>query len=293
MERYMREWWHKEGFIQIYSPKLMSTGSEGGAELFEVKYFEQKAYLAQSPQFYKQMAMAAGFEKIFEIAPVFRANPSHTTRHDTEFTSLDVEMSYITSEEDVMQMEEKWLTHVMSRIKEEYGETISRLYGVEVVVPTLPFPRMTMSQVQAAIRERGYTGLETDLDTAGEKLLSQYVLEKYDHQFVFITQYPHAVRAFYHMRSGKFSKGYDLLWKGVEITTGAQREHRPEILKAQAVERGVKLEEIEDYLQFFAHGCPPHGGFGLSPSRLLMLLLELGNVREATFVPRDQGRLRP
>jgi len=295
MESAMREFWLKNGFIQIYSPKFMSTPSESGAELFSVDYFGKKAYLAQSPQFYKQMAMASGFEKVFEIGPVFRANPSHTTRHDTEFTSIDVEISFIESHEDVMKFEEEWLAFMLKKIKQKFGEEIKEVFGVDVTIPKLPFPRLTMQEVMVLLKEKGYSS-ETDLDAEGEKLICEIVKEKFKHNFVFITEYPWSVRPFYHMRKDgdkNLTKSFDLLWKGLEITTGAQREHRHEILKQQAIEKKLNLGPIEDYLNFFRYGCPPHGGFGLSPTRLLMILLDIKNVREVTFVPRDTERLRP
>lgn len=295
MEHAMREFWSKEGFIQIYSPKIMGAPSESGAELFSMEYFGKTAYLAQSPQFYKQMAMAAGFEKVFEIGPVFRANPSHTTRHDTEFTSIDVEMSFIDSHEDVMKFEEEWLAHTIRRIKEAYGEELEESFEITIQVPTTPFPRMTLNEAHSLLREKGRTP-QGDLDAEDERVLSEIIKEKYNHEFVFVTEYPITVRPFYHMRTGEenqYTKSFDLIWKGVEITTGAQREHHHDILKEQALEKGLNLEPIKDYLNFFKYGCPPHGGFGLSPSRVLMLLLELKNVREATFLPRDTERLRP
>ncbi len=297
VEQAMREWWKKNEFIQVYSPKFMGTASETGAELFEVKYFGRKAYLAQSPQFYKQMAMSAGFEKIFEIGPVFRANKSHTTRHDTEFTMIDMEISYIDSHDDVMKAEESWMAYILQRVKEEYSDEIKEVYGADIIVPTLPFPRMTMAEVIDLLKkERNYTSPhEGDLDAEGEKLICELVKEKYGHEFLFITEYPWSVRPFYHMKTkdGNHTKSYDLVWKGLEITTGAQREHRPEILKNQAIEKGLHLEVLEDYINFFKYGCPPHGGFGFSPTRLLMLMLDIKNVREVTFLPRDTERLRP
>ena len=296
MEKAMREWWSKNDFIQIYSPKLMGAPSESGAELFSLDYFGKKAYLAQSPQFYKQMAMASGFEKIFEIGPVFRANPSHTTRHDTEFTMIDMEISYIDSHEDIMKIEEEWITFVLQRIKEKFGKEIKETFGVDVEVPKIPFPRLTMKEALKLLEEKeGYKG-QDDLDAEGEKLISKIVKEKYGHDFVFITEYPYSIRPFYHMKKETdktLTKSYDLIWKGLEITTGAQREHRYKILKEQAIEKKLNLEPIKDYLNFFRFGCPPHGGFAVSPTRMLMILLDLKNVREVTFLPRDTSRLNP
>ncbi len=296
MEKAMREWWDKKGFLQVYSPKFMPAPSESGAELFEVKYFGKKAYLAQSPQFYKQMAMAAGFEKIFEIGPVFRANPSHTSRHDTEFTMIDMEVSFIDSHEDVMKVEESWINYFISRVKEEFGEEIKKVFDVDVVVPQIPFPRVTMAEAQKLVRAKGYGGPNDDLDADGEKLLYESIKEKFGHEFVFVKDYPWSARPFYHMKhkdNPDLTKSFDLVWKGVEVTTGAQREHRLEILKKQATNKKINLQLIEQYLNFFKYGCPPHGGFAISPTRFLMLMLNLKNVREVTFLPRDTERLTP
>jgi len=297
MEAAMREYWLSHGFIQIHSPKLVAGATESGAELFSLDYFGKKASLAQSPQFYKQMAMSSGFEKVFEIGPVFRANPSHTTRHDTEFTSVDVEISFVESEETVMKTEEEWLKHVLTRVKEKHGEEIKKAFGVEVVVPTLPFPRITMKDAHEVLKkEFNYKIKDSDLDPEGERLLVEYVKKKFKHEFVFVKEYPVSVRPFYHMRKEgepTITKSFDLLWKGMEITTGAQREHHYEQLKKQAIEKKVPMEGIKEYLEFFRYGCPPHGGYGLSPSRMLMLMLGLKNVREVTFLPRDTERLNP
>jgi len=173
--------------------------------------------------------------------------------------------------------------------------TSEEVFGVEVKVPKLPFPRMTMAEAVKLLANEGYTPTEEgDLDAEGEKLLCEVIKKKHKHEFVFVTEYPWAVRPFYHMKNDKgLTKSYDLIWKGLEITTGAQREHRHDILKDQAIEKELDLKLIKDYLEFFKYGCPPHGGFGLSPTRFIMLLLGLGNVREVTFLPRDTDRLNP
>ncbi|MBT9169285.1 MAG: Aspartate--tRNA(Asp/Asn) ligase [Syntrophomonadaceae bacterium] len=299
VEHAMRSFWKSEGFIEIHSPKFMGSASESGAELFEVKYFDRKAYLAQSPQFYKQMAMAAGFDRVFEIGPVFRANPSFTSRHDTEFTSVDVEISWIESHEDVMQLEERWLRHILQVVKDEYGEKIKTVFGTEIVVPNLPFPRLTMAEAYEILDQMGHRierGEKGDLDPEGERLLCRHFKEKTGHEFVFVTEYPSVVRPFYHMRpEGKphLTKSFDLLWKGLEITTGAQREHRYDILVEQAKEKGLALEPIQYYLDFFRYGCPPHGGYGFGLTRMLMVMLNLKSVREVTFLYRGVNRLTP
>ncbi|MFA7308890.1 MAG: aspartate--tRNA(Asn) ligase [Patescibacteria group bacterium] len=297
MEQAFREYWTSNGYIEIHSPKLISTASETGAEVFEVKYFDRKAYLAQSPQFYKQMANAAGFEKVFEVGPVFRAEPSFTTRHATEFVGYDAEWSYINSHEDVMAEEEKTIAYVVEKVKAQYGEQIKELCDREVVVPTLPFPRISIADAKVILKERGVPSeKEGDLSPEEERAIAAYALEKYNNEFVFITDYPISVRPFYHMRhedNPGLTKSFDLLWNGLEITTGAQREHRYDVLIAQAKEKGMNLEHLEFYTNFFRYGCPPHGGYGMGPNRMLMKLMNLENVREASFVYRGVKRLTP
>lgn len=293
LENFMRAYWVSNDFIEIHSPKLLGAPSESGAELFELDYFGQKAYLAQSPQFYKQMAMSAGFDKVFEIGPVFRANPSFTSRHDTEFTSVDVEMSWIDSHFDIMDLEEDWLCFVLQGIEAECS--LEKEFGITFKAPKSPFPRIAFSEAINILSDVGHTIPEgEDIDPQGEKLLYNYVKEKYGHEFVFIYDYPVSVRPFYHMRHStdtSITKSYDLLWKGIEITTGAQREHRYALLKQQSEEKG--LSQVDFYLNFFKYGCPPHGGFGLGLTRMLMILLGFNNVREVTFLYRGPKRLTP
>ena len=293
----MREYWQQEKFIEIHSPKLMGTASESGAELFELPYFDTTAYLAQSPQFYKQMAMAAGLDRVFEIAPVFRADPSFTSRHTTEFTSVDVEMAWIENHEDVMQFEAHWLQHTLKHVIEKHGQDIQAHFNRQLTVPQIPFPQLTMAEALNILNEKGHIPeREGDLDPQGERLIGEHIRNTQRHEFVFITDYPTSVRPFYHMRYAEqpnITKSFDLLWNGLEITTGAQREHRLDILAKQAIEKGLSLEGIEFYLNFFKYGCPSHGGFGFGLSRMLMILLGLTNVRETTFLPRTPNRLHP
>ena len=286
-----------KSYIEIHSPKMMSTPSESGAELFEVKYFDRKAYLAQSPQFYKQMAMAAGFERVFEIGPVFRAEPSFTTRHATEFQGFDLEKSFIESHQDIIKEEEEMLAFTIEKIKAKYGEEIKEHFDREVVIPTLPFPQITLADAKKILSERGISSeKEDDLSPEEERGISEYVKEKHGHEFVFITEYPHGGRAFYHMRlesDPNLTKGFDLLWNGIEITTGAQREHRYDVLVKQAEERNMPLEGLQFYFDFFKYGCPPHGGFGAGPERMMMKLLNLESIREVSFLYRGVKRLTP
>jgi nondiscriminating aspartyl-tRNA synthetase len=297
-ERAMRDFWAKEGFIELHSPKLTGAATESGAELFKLEYFDRMATLAQSPQFYKQMAMAAGFGKVFEVGPVFRANPSFTSRHDTEFTSVDTEISWIDSHEDVMSFEERWLAHTLALVKEAHGEQIAATFDTELIVPDVPFPRITLEDAKAMLREAGHDVPPAghDLDPPSERALSALVKEQHGHEFTFVTDYPTSVRPFYHMRyedRPTVTKSFDLLWRGIELTTGAQREHRHEQLLAQAREKSVDTAAIEYYLDFFRFGAPPHGGFGFGLTRLLMQMLGQENVREVTFLYRGPHRLEP
>jgi len=299
LEMAMREYWLQHGFVEVHSPKFTGSPSESGAELFSLDYFDRKAYLAQSPQFYKQMAMAAGFERIFEIGPVFRADPSFTSRHMTEFTGVDMEISWIDSHEDVMAFQENWLQYCYARVKELHGDAIKETFDVDLVVPQVPFPRIPMREAIEILKSRGYVmpaDKKGDIDPAGEREIAAYVKEKYNHDFVFLTDWPVTVRPFYHMRldgDDTLTRSFDLIANGLEITTGAQREHRVEVLTKQAFEKGLTLEPIQYYLDFFRYGCPPHGGFGLGLSRLMMVLLNLPNIREAVYIFRGPTRLNP
>ena len=294
--RAMRGYLYDNDFTEIHTPKLIGAASESGSEVFEVNYFGDKAYLAQSPQFYKQMAMASGFGKVFEVAPAFRAENSNTNRHATEFTSFDLEFSYIDSYEDVMDLEEELLVAGLSAVKEKYGDLIKKLYGVDVIVPTRPFPRIKLQDLYQELSNRyGYIVPDHDIgdmNAEAEKLTSRYAKEVYGHEFIFVTDFSKAKRPFYHMRKDDVPQGYDLIWTGTEITTGAQREHRYDVLESQANEKGLG-EDIKFYKDFFKYGCPPHGGFALGIDRMTMLLLGLPSLKETMFLFRGPNRITP
>ncbi|MFJ7246075.1 aspartate--tRNA(Asn) ligase [Kitasatospora sp. NPDC098652] len=298
LEQGLRAYAHAQGATEMHTPKLMGTASESGAEVFEVGYFGRSAYLAQSPQFFKQMAIAAGIDKVFEIGPVFRAEPSFTSRHATEFTGVDVELAWIDDVEEVMAFEERMLAHAIAEVADRHGEAIAEHFGVEVTVPTTPFPRITMAEAQEILREGGWDreGVKDDLDPEGERAIAAHLKEATGHEFAFITRYPVGIRPFYHRRPADdptVTLSFDLLWKGLEITTGAQREHRYDVLLEQAAEKGLGAEPMRDYLNAFRYGCPPHGGFGMGLGRVLMVLLGLPSIREATFLFRGPNRLTP
>lgn len=277
-----------EDFMQIYTPCLMNTASESGSEVFEVKYFDTKAYLSQSPQFYKQMAIASGFEKVFMTGPVFRAEASFTSRHVTEFTGWDFEFAYINSYADIMDLEERVLISAFKKASE---------LKIDIEIPTAPFPRLSLKEVKERLKAIGISSeKEHDLSPEEEREICRLVKEEQGHDFVFVTDYPIAARPFYHMRhedDQNLTKSFDLLYRGLEITTGAQREHRLDVLEKQAIEKGMDLDELKDYLNFFRYGCPPHGGVGIGPARIIMKMLNIDNVKEVCFLPRDVKRLRP
>ena len=292
----MREFLLNNDFTEIHTPKLIGAASESGSEVFEVKYFDRLAYLAQSPQFYKQMAIASGLERVFELAPSFRAENSNTNRHATEFTSLDLEFAYINDYQDVMDMEEDLLIAGLTKVKEAYGKDIKELFGEEVIVPKKPFPRIKLQDLYQELNTRyGYQIPDTDIgdmNAETEKLTSKYAMEVYNSEFIFVTDFAKTKRAFYHMRKNDVPEGFDLIWKGMEITTGAQREHRYDVLKSQAEEKELG-KDIEFYLEFFRYGCPPHGGFAIGIDRLTMLLLGIPSIKEEMFLFRGPSRLTP
>ena len=292
----MREFVVNNNFVEIHTPKIISAASESGADVFEIKYFDRKAYLAQSPQFYKQMAMCSGFDRVFEIAPAFRAENSNSYRHTTDFTSFDIEMSYIESLEELMYFEEDLFIAGLTAVKEEYGEKIKEMFNVDVIIPTKPFPRIKLEELYNILeKEYGFKmNYEDvgDMNAESEKLASKYIKEKYGHEFVFITDFSAKKRAFYHKRENGVPQGADLIWKGCETTTLALREHRYEILCEQAKEKGLS-EDVKFYLEFFKYGCPPHGGFALGVDRITMLLLETGSLKETMFIFRGPSRIEP
>ena len=244
------------------------------------------------------MAMCAGFERVLINTPVFRAEKSHTKKHATEFSGFDIELSYVNSQEDVMKFEEELLAYAIQKVYDKYGKQVKELLGVDIVVPKLPFPRISMKEAYSVLRDKLNMPIKDgeDFNTEQEVALCKYMEEKHGHQFFFVTEYPTAVRAFYTMAKEdepEYSKSYDLYFKDVEITSGAQREHRPDVLKKQIVDRGINPTPMTDYINFFKNGCPPHGGFGLGLDRLLMLLLDLPSLKEAMYIFRGPDRLNP
>ncbi|HWG73508.1 MAG TPA: aspartate--tRNA(Asn) ligase [Acidimicrobiales bacterium] len=295
LEKAMRKVWDAHGFVELHTPKLMATGPRP-EELFALDYFDGRAWLAQSPQFYKQMAMAAGLERVFEIGPVFRAEAALDGRHATEFTSVDVEMAWIDSEADVMAFAEEWICYTVAAVADRHGEQIAQSGRGPVAALRAPFPRVTLAEAWEIAQRCGHPGGEGDLDPDAERSLGDAIADQHGSEMVWVTDYPAPLRPFYHMASSEGSpltRSFDLLWKGLEVASGAQREHRHDRLVAQARSRERALGPIGHYLDFFRFGCPPHGGFGFGLNRLLMCLLGYDDLREVTLLPRDRIRLSP
>jgi nondiscriminating aspartyl-tRNA synthetase len=282
-------------FSEIHTPKLISSSTEGGSEMFTVNYFERRAFLAQSPQFYKQMMVGAGFERVFEIGAAYRAELHNTWRHLNEYISLDVEMGFINDEFDLMDLEEGFLNHLFKQLKLNCPEALA-LHGI-VLPEEVKIPRIPLSEVQVLLLEKfGKRSPVGNIDAEGEILLSKYVKETYGSDFVFLTKYPISKRPMYTMPDSEYeemTKSFDLIYKGLEITTGGQRIHDYEMLKGNIVKFGLAPEDFSFYLNSFKYGMPPHGGFAIGLERLTMKILDLENVREATLLPRDMKRLEP
>lgn len=296
MEYSMREYWVNNNFMEIHTPKISGASAESGAETFKLDYFGTPACLSQSPQFYKQMALASGFDKVFEIGPAFRAENSHTSYHAAEINMIDVELAWIDSEEDVMDHEEALLKYTFSKINDKYREDIKKVFNIEIDNYDVKFPRITFSDAKKIIREKyGYEAEnKLDFERKEEELICKYAKDEYKSDFVFITKYPYSARPFYHMLDENgLTKSFDLLYRGLEITTGSQREHRIDILETQAKEKGINTKSLQFYLDFFKYGCPPHGGFAIGSARLLMQIFGIDNIREATLIYRGPTRLNP
>ena len=293
--RGFREFLHEEGFTEIHSPKIGARGAEGGANLFRLEYFHKHAVLAQSPQFYKQM-MVGVFDRVFETAPVFRAEKHNTKRHLNEYTSLDFEMGYIESFEDIMQMETGFLQYTMTLLEKEYAKELKVL---DVTLPKVDeIPQVRFDKAKELVAEKYNRKIRNpyDLDPEEESLIGQYFKEELGADFVFVTHYPSKKRPFYAMddpADPTYTLSFDLLFHGLEITTGGQRIHDYQMLADKIADRGMTQEGMEQYMLIFKHGMPPHGGLGIGLERLTMKILEEENVRETTLFPRDLSRLEP
>ena len=288
------EFLRQNEFIEVKTSKIGANETEGGTNVFEIKYFDRSAFLAQSPQFYKQMLVGTSFERVFEIGPVFRAEKHNTVRHLNEYTSLDFEMSYIKDEQDVIDVQERMIKFILKNIKDKYSDVLERL-GVDMRIPDT-IPRIHFIQALEIAESLGVKDMDGDLSPEGEKTVCRYIEEKTGSQFVYIVGYPVKKRPMYTMpdeRLPGYTRSFDLLYKGLEITSGGQRIHDYEQLKANMIANGLNPAAYKSYLDAFKFGMPPHGGLGMGLERVTMRLLELNNIREATLFPRDIGRLEP
>ncbi len=288
-----RDFLLKNGFIEMQTPKLVAAGTEGGATLFQADYYGKKVYLSQSQQLYKQYLLAAGFDRVFEIGPSFRAEKSHTMRHLTEFTHFDFELAFIKDEDDVLKILEQWFVYVLKDINEKC-KTELEILGKEIEIPKLPFPRITYKECLQLLATIG-TKLKfgDDIGKEDEKKVGELVKKRYKTNTYFVTKYPYELKPFYIMTDGEVSRGFDFEYEGEELASGGQREHRADVLTKQIKEKGLNPKDFEFYLLPFRYGMPPHGGFGLGIDRLIRYILKLENIREAVLFPRDPERLTP
>jgi len=281
----------ENGFIEIHTPKIVAAGAEGGATLFPIQYFENTAYLSQSPQLYKQL-LVTSIPKVFEITPYFRAEKFNTVRHLNESWGIDAEIGFIDSEEDVMNILENLVAYIINYVREKCVDELEAL-NIDLKPVSTPFKRLTFREAVDILNSEGiYVDPNEDLSDAAEKKLGEIMVEK-GHMLYFITKYPWKASGFYYMRDNNYTRKFDLDYKGLEIASGGQREHRLEKLIEAMIDKGLKPENFSFYLEAFKYGIPPHGGFGLGLERLIMKMLDLNNIREATVFVRDRTRLIP
>ena len=293
---HMRQFLEEKGFREIHTPKIVATATEGGADLFEVKYFERKAFLAQSPQFYKQLCLVAGFDRVYEVAPVYRAEKHNTPRHLNEYTSFDYEMAWIQNEEEVMQLEEQMLVETFSAVKKSCKNELEAL-GANITVPKIPIRRIEVREAIEILREEGLDlPPDSDIPNEGEEKLYQRVKEETGEEFFFLTRYPTTIRPFYTMpleSDPTITRGFDLVYRGMEVTTGSQRIHQYDMLVQKLKDAGLNPNTFAFYVEPFKFGAPPHGGLAIGVERLTMQMLGYSNIREAVLFPRDRTRLVP
>lgn len=293
--RGFRDFLTSQEFTEIHSPKIVAAGAEGGSNIFKLDYFGQKAFLAQSPQFYKQ-TMVGVYDRVYEIGPVFRAEKHNTARHLNEYTSLDFEMGYISDFTDIMDMETAMLKYVFRLLKKEYAKEIEML---NVQVPDFDsIPAVRFDRAKEMVSEKYNRRIKDpyDLEPEEEHLIGQLFAEEYGSDFVFVTHYPVKKRPFYAKNdpeNSKFTLSFDLLFRGMEVTTGGQRIHQYEEQVEKLISKGMNPEDFKSYLMIHKTGMPPHGGLGIGLERLTMKLLNENNIRHASLFPRDQTRLDP
>ena len=295
IEQAFRDYLRSKNFEQIHTAKIIDSSTEGGSEMFTVNYFDRRSFLAQSPQFYKQMMVGAGFERVYEIGHAYRAELHNTWRHLNEYVSLDVEMGFIKDEFELMDLEEGFLDYLFKHLNRVCKKELE-MYKVKLP-NEVKIPRITLDEAHKILLEK-YNKKSSlgNIDAKGEELICDYVKKEYGTEFVFLTKYPVTKRPMYTMPDDKdktLTKSFDLIYDGLEITTGGQRIHDYEMLKENIIKFGLNPEDFDFYLETFKYGMPPHGGFAIGLERLTMKILKLSNIREAALIPRDMKRLTP
>lgn len=292
-ENGLRKYCNSNGFIELHSPKISGKTAESGSEVFKLNYFGEDAVLSQSPQFYKQMAIASGFDKVFEIGPAFRAEKSNTNYHAAEINMCDMEIGWVDDINEIQKIEENFLKSGFEEINSKYGNIITKDFGTTLINTDVEIPTINFYDAKKILKEKyNYVSERTDdFDRKEELLLGKFALENYKSEFIFIQGFPFESRAFYQqIDNNRNTKSYDLLFRGVEITTGALREYRKDRLIKQIIEKGIDIKDLENYLELFEYGCPPHGGFGIGLSRVLMKTLNIDNIMDTCFIYRGASK---
>ncbi|HDD72465.1 MAG TPA: aspartate--tRNA(Asn) ligase, partial [Candidatus Aenigmarchaeota archaeon] len=294
--RGMRDWLDSHGFIEVFTPSIIGAYSESGAEVFRVDYFGRPAYLRQDPQLHRQLVIAAGFDKIYDLGPSWRAEPSHTTRHLSEHRGCAVELAFIEDERDTMRVEENLVVSALKRVKSDCKDELD-LLGKKIKIPETPFPELRFPKIYDILERLGKkTEFGEDIDRESERMLWEYVKKKYNSDFFFINRFPFKAKPFYVMRvdeDPQWARSVDLIMKDSELSSGGQREHRYEKIIQQVKEKGMSLESVEWFTKFFKYGVPPHGGFNIGIERLTQQILDIKNIREAVLFPRTPERFLP
>jgi len=291
----MQDYLNKNGFIQVFTPCIMGVPAESGAEVFQIMYFDRPAFLRQDPQLHRQLTILGGIEKIYEIGPSWRAEKSHTVKHLCEHRNCVVELAFIKDETDTMRVEEQLIVSAIKHVIAKCGDEL-KLLGIELKVPKTPFPELRFPDIYDILKKNGKDIYGQDLDSEAEKILWEYVNKKYKSEFYFFNRFPHKIKPFYVMEvdeDPEWARSVDLNFKGLELSSGGQREHQYEKIIKNAKERGMSLKSVEWFAKFFKYGCPPHGGFSIGIERFTQMLLNLQNVRDATLFPRDPERITP
>ena len=290
----MEKWLLNNGFVRVFTPAIIGAASESGAEVFKVDYFGRNAFLRQDPQLHRQLTIAGGFEKIFDIGTSWRAEKSHTRRHICEFRSCAVELAFIRDEYDVMRVEENVVKSGVEEVVRSCRRELEIL-GVDLKIPSSPFPELKFPEIYDILEEYGYkVEYGESYGSDAEDILGKYVQEKYKSDFFFVNKFPYKDKPFYVMKDeGPWARSVDLLCRGLEVSSGGQREHRYEKIVEQIKEKGLNLENLRWFTEPFKYGVPPHGGFAVGFERLTMQLLNLYNIRDATLFPRDPERNLP